>query len=1188
MNSNQTVHQSHQRANGFNPSSVTHLNANRGSPASSPHPHHTSRPSSPALHPKHLGSPIEHLSSNGGSGMTLPPLRASGLHPGSAVNSPGRSGSPAPTMDSRARSAETGSSHQGYPDSHPYHQRQQPPYSLPPIASLQHRQDAELYSSRQSSAASPRLSHNYHGDGHSFRPPSPVNSAGSRASSVVPSYREEAAHYDDGRGGSHEQRDRYASSERRHLVPSPSVSGEPSFSGDHQYRPRHQHSVSQQSKLQMEVSDGGSYGPNGSPRERSLASRQGDSSSARDASSSHPPSPPRAESGRQGKTSTAESPPPIAANLQQNAGLKCSNCGVTSTPLWRRAPDGSTICNACGLYMKSHSTHRTTSFRRGAGKETSPPKAASKATQVSPIPARREDDPKLGSCPGDGLCNGTGGNASCSGCPAYNNSLSHAMKARSCKDLREDAALAQAGAGSGSSANGKATTATSAEVAKPDDEPSVGMVGALRCTNCQTTTTPLWRRDEDGNNICNACGLYQKLHGTHRPIGMKKTVIKRRKRIPANAPSAQVSSNGDATNGVSASPSQPAIAPAGRPADASNPVDSKSRSKKASASQDQAAAIREARDREAAMALMEVGAGGRTMVASYEPSSADPVPSTLDPAPGSDSPNIYPRDASANGNASRALKRVRKSNVGAVGTASDGSEGSKTPVGQSPVMRPSGSHKVSQLSQGFSPDPYHASPSSASVTSGAHNHHYSPSVHSYNDSPLPPTQSSFASLPPPAHAHTNEISSPSAQGSPLAQNSATALSSRHQDGSAHTARHSGSSSTQGASATNGSAAGSNPHHHHHHHHHAPGHNHTHTHAFTHGRTQRAHVSHPPHFHHHHHHPPSGANGPAPGPVSIADIERHRNELVAEKRRLEDLLARTESLLHAARHGGWPVGDGVDGPSVAAPSAHTGSYTNQSSQRGDSRGQTASRSHGDVRAQHEPAVEHVYKTEPDRISLSSRDAGSRGSSERDELESPPSLAVDTSDNRTEQVKEAPASQLRSRRGSFEQRMASLPVLPAVPLKSRRSPAKTDTNGGSWRASPNGRESNSSSHGSRQPGWSNVPASVTVPSPLTGPPPVLGGRSDMKRRRPEDGEGEDDPSDTWNWENLYGKARLEKAGDWRGFAKPAEKEKKRKSLNGNAIHLVSGKEGVSSNSTISSIKPAQDQGPKHIIAAGGQKQ
>lgn len=51
------------------------------------------------------------------------------------------------------------------------------------------------------------------------------------------------------------------------------------------------------------------------------------------------------------------------------------------------------------------------------------------------------------------------------------------------------------------------------------------------CKNCGTTVTPLWRRDEEGYPICNACGLYHKLHGSTRPVQMKKSTIKRRKRV---------------------------------------------------------------------------------------------------------------------------------------------------------------------------------------------------------------------------------------------------------------------------------------------------------------------------------------------------------------------------------------------------------------------------------------------------------------------------------------------------------------------------------------------------------------------------------------------------------------------------------------------------------------------------------
>ncbi|KAH7115621.1 nitrogen regulatory protein area [Dactylonectria macrodidyma] len=50
------------------------------------------------------------------------------------------------------------------------------------------------------------------------------------------------------------------------------------------------------------------------------------------------------------------------------------------------------------------------------------------------------------------------------------------------------------------------------------------------CTNCFTQTTPLWRRNPEGQPLCNACGLFLKLHGVIRPLSLKTDVIKKRNR----------------------------------------------------------------------------------------------------------------------------------------------------------------------------------------------------------------------------------------------------------------------------------------------------------------------------------------------------------------------------------------------------------------------------------------------------------------------------------------------------------------------------------------------------------------------------------------------------------------------------------------------------------------------------------
>ncbi|KAG0215418.1 putative electron transfer flavoprotein subunit [Mortierella sp. GBA30] len=171
------------------------------------------------------------------------------------------------------------------------------------------------------------------------------------------------------------------------------------------------------------------------------------------------------------KIAKPRKPSKAAIKAAAGMGVRCHNCGATATPLWRRSADNKPLCNACGLYHKLHAMHRP------------------KHLQLTH--SGQNGGHNLSRC----------GNRSVEG-PFTNN------------ESQDDEDRASEGTASSSS------DPTSYLTAAPQP----------MCNNCKTTLTPLWRKDDAGEILCNACGLYYKLHHIHRPISLKRNVIRRRSR----------------------------------------------------------------------------------------------------------------------------------------------------------------------------------------------------------------------------------------------------------------------------------------------------------------------------------------------------------------------------------------------------------------------------------------------------------------------------------------------------------------------------------------------------------------------------------------------------------------------------------------------------------------------------------
>ncbi|KAJ2714320.1 GATA type transcriptional activator of nitrogen-regulated proteins [Coemansia spiralis] len=180
---------------------------------------------------------------------------------------------------------------------------------------------------------------------------------------------------------------------------------------------------------------------------------------------------------------------PLAASGGRSRGRRddgtivCMNCKTTSTPLWRRDPQtGAHLCNRCGLYLKTYNVmHPLTRTKRRAGS------MAMATPRADTVAVHEMDD--VEQIPRPANCH-----------PPQLQQLPEGARHRR---------------------------------VTPKQQMCLGITP--KCFNCAAEATPLWRRDPVDNIICNACGLYYKLHGKARPVAMRQAVVRRRNRVSAAA-----------------------------------------------------------------------------------------------------------------------------------------------------------------------------------------------------------------------------------------------------------------------------------------------------------------------------------------------------------------------------------------------------------------------------------------------------------------------------------------------------------------------------------------------------------------------------------------------------------------------------------------------------------------------------
>ncbi|CAF0902292.1 unnamed protein product [Adineta steineri] len=177
--------------------------------------------------------------------------------------------------------------------------------------------------------------------------------------------------------------------------------------------------------------------------------------------------------------------------LDTTHGHQCVNCGVVTTALWRHDETGHYLCNTCRVCHRIDDSSRPLqrSTRRVEDEDHHPRSTGMDTSYTLPL---SQSSTKL-----------------LSSLALENSERPYATN----KTNNLNKTIPEI--------NNKRTT--------PNPRRS-----GLQCANCQTQTTTLWRRNTEGDPVCNACGLYYKLHHIARPLNMVKEGIQTRRRKQRN------------------------------------------------------------------------------------------------------------------------------------------------------------------------------------------------------------------------------------------------------------------------------------------------------------------------------------------------------------------------------------------------------------------------------------------------------------------------------------------------------------------------------------------------------------------------------------------------------------------------------------------------------------------------------